>query len=60
MTPQRQQDVANEESEQDFEKVNEAAATLYLEMNRCIKVGNLKAFREAIAVTKEIVKRNDL
>lgn len=59
MTPQRQQDVV-EESEQDFEKVNEAAATLYLEMNRCIKVGNLKAFREAIAVTKEIVKRNDL
>jgi hypothetical protein len=28
-------------------------------MNRCIKVGNLKAFREAIAVVKEILNRGD-
>ena len=34
------------------EKVSGVAATIYLEMNRCIKVGNLKAFREAIAVSK--------
>lgn len=36
------------------------AATLYLEMKRCIKVGNLKAFREAITVVKEILRRGDL
>lgn len=35
-------------------------ATLYLEMNRCIKVGNLKAFREAVTVVKEILLRGDL
>ena len=35
--------------------IKSVAATLYLEINRCIKVGNLKAFREAIAVVKEIV-----
>ena len=40
--------------------INSVAATLYFEMNRCIKVGNLKAFREAIAVVKEILARGDL
>ena len=29
-------------------------------MKRCIKVGNLKAFREAITVVKEILRRGDL
>lgn len=29
-------------------------------MKRCIKVGNLKAFREAAAVVKEILRRGDL
>ena len=29
-------------------------------MNRCIKVGNLKAFKEAIAVVKEILQRGEL
>ena len=38
------------------EKVSGVAATIYLEMTRCIKVGNLKAFREAITVSKEIVR----
>ena len=36
------------------------AATIYLEMNRCIKVGNLKAFREAIAVSKQIIRSDEL
>ena len=42
------------------EKVSGVAATIYLEMNRCIKVGNLKAFREAIAVSKQIIRSDEL
>ena len=43
-----------------FEEISRVAATLYIEMKRCIKVRNLKAFREAVTVCKEILKRNDL
>ena len=42
------------------EKVSGVAATIYLEMNRCIKVGNLKAFREAITVSKQIIRSDEL
>ena len=47
-------------SENGYEEVSRVAATLYLEMKRCIKVGNLKAFREAVTVVKEIIRRNDI
>ena len=47
-------------SENGYEEVSRVAATLYLEMKRCIKVGNLKAFREAVTVVKEIIRRNDV
>ena len=47
-------------SENGYEEVSRVAATLYLEMKRCIKVGNLKAFREAVTVVREIIKRNDI
>jgi len=37
--------------------VSRVAATLYLEMKRCINARSLKAFREAILVAKEIIKK---
>ena len=42
-------------SEQSYEEVSRVAATLYLEMKRSIKISNLKTFREAVAVIKEII-----
>ena len=38
-----------------FEDVSRVAATLYTEMKRCIHARNIKAFREAVTIAKEIM-----
>ena len=54
---QKQELLSPESGSNAFEEVSRVAATLYLEMKRCLKTGNLKAFREACAIVREILKR---
>ena len=57
---QTQNELMSPASESGFEEVSRVSATLYLEMKRCIDKGNLKAFREAVTVFKQIVKKGDI
>ena len=47
-------------SENGFEKVSGVAATLYMEMKKCIKARNMQTFSEAVAVIKEMLRQNKL
>jgi len=60
LTPDRsagQELLSSGQESTSYEDVSRVAATLYLEMKRCINARSLKAFREAILVAKEIIKK---
>ena len=61
ITPERSanQELLSPESDA-FEEVSRVAATIYLEMKKCMKVRNLQTFSEAIAVIREMLKQGRL
>ena len=55
-TSQRAELLSSAGSENGYEKVSGIAATLYLEMKKCIKARNMQTFSEAVAVIKEMLR----
>jgi len=43
-----------------FEEVSRVAATLYLEMKKCVKQRNLVTFNEAVMIAREMLRQGKL